>query len=259
MSAQNSYSELTNEELLREYKATNDMQIKQELVMRYVYIVKSIALQMRDVYVSFAQVDDMINEGVLAIMNALDKFDFEKNVKFETYISKRIRGMIIDLARRQDWVPRSVRKSAKEIDNATMELYNELGRYPTAEETAEYLHVSIDKYHEAVGKTNLFNVLSLDMVLEETMENKKSVQLPSNNPQEQPEAHLLERELHGRLVEALHSLKENEQMVVSLYYVDELNMKEIARILEVSEPRISQIHANALRKMRLFLKKDLDD
>lgn len=257
MSAQGSYSEMTNEELLRKYKETNDLSMKQELVMRYVYIVKSIALQMRDVYLSFAQVDDMINDGVLAIMNALDKFDFEKNVKFETYVSKRIRGMIIDLARRQDWIPRSVRKSAKEIDNATMELYNELGRYPTAEEIAEHLNVSVDKYHEALGKTNLFNVLSLDMVLEETMENKKSVQLPSNNQQEQPEAHLLEQELHGKLVEALHSLKENEQLVVSLYYVDELNMKEIARILEVSEPRISQIHANALRKMRLFLKDDM--
>lgn len=126
MSAQGSYSEMTNEELLRKYKETNDLSMKQELVMRYVYIVKSIALQMRDVYLSFAQVDDMINDGVLAIMNALDKFDFEKNVKFETYVSKRIRGMIIDLARRQDWIPRSVRKSAKEIDNATMELYNEL-------------------------------------------------------------------------------------------------------------------------------------
>lgn len=257
MSAQGSYSEMTNEELLRKYKETNDLSMKQELVMRYVYIVKSIALQMRDVYLSFAQVDDMINDGVLAIMNALDKFDFEKNVKFETYVSKRIRGMIIDLARRQDWIPRSVRKSAKEIDNATMELYNELGRYPTAEEIAEHLNVSVDKYHEALGKTNLFNVLSLDMVLEETMENKKSVQLPSNNQQEQPEAHLLEQELHGKLVEALHSLKENEQLVVSLYYVDELNMKEIAKILEVSEPRISQIHANALRKMRLFLKDDM--
>ena len=257
MSAQGSYSEMTNEELLRKYKETNDLSMKQELVMRYVYIVKSIALQMRDVYLSFAQVDDMINDGVLAIMNALDKFDFEMNVKFETYVSKRIRGMIIDLARRQDWIPRSVRKSAKEIDNATMELYNELGRYPTAEEIAEHLHVSVDKYHEALGKTNLFNVLSLDMVLEETMENKKSVQLPSNNQQEQPEAHLLEQELHGKLVEALHSLKENEQLVVSLYYVDELNMKEIAKILEVSEPRISQIHANALRKMRLFLKDDM--
>ena len=257
MSAQGSYSEMTNEELLRKYKETNDLSMKQELVMRYVYIVKSIALQMRDVYLSFAQVDDMINDGVLAIMNALDKFDFEKNVKFETYVSKRIRGMIIDLARRQDWIPRSVRKSAKEIDNATMELYNELGRYPTAEEIALYFHVSVDKYHEALGKTNLFNVLSLDMVLEETMENKKSVQLPSNNQQEQPEAHLLEQELHGKLVEALHSLKENEQLVVSLYYVDELNMKEIAKILEVSEPRISQIHANALRKMRLFLKDDM--
>lgn len=92
MSAQGSYSEMTNEELLRKYKETNDLSMKQELVMRYVYIVKSIALQMRDVYLSFAQVDDMINDGVLAIMNALDKFDFEKNVKFETYVSKRIRG-----------------------------------------------------------------------------------------------------------------------------------------------------------------------
>lgn len=259
MSEQNSYSGMTNEELLRKYRETNDLEMKQELVMRYVYIVKSIALQMRDVYLSFAQVDDIIDEGVLAIMSALDKFDFDKNVKFETYISKRIRGMIIDLARRQDWVPRSVRKSAKEIDNATTELYNELGRYPTAEETAAYLNLSVEKYHEAVGKTNLFNVLSLDMVLEETMENRKIVQLPANNPQEQPEAHLIERELHGRLVEALRSLKGNEQTVMSLYYVDELNMKEIAGILEVSEPRISQIHANALRKMRLFLKKDLEN
>lgn len=259
MNVQNSYGEMTNEELLRKYQETRSLEVKQELVMRYVYIVKSIALQMRGVYVSFAQIDDMINEGVLVIMNALDKFDFEKNVKFETYIFKRIRGMIIDLGRRQDWIPRSVRKNAKEIDNATMELYNELGRYPTAEEIAAHMNVSLDKYHDAVGKTNLFNVLSLDMVLEETMENRKSVQLPSSNMQEQPEAHMMERELHGRLVEALHSLKENEQMVVSLYYVDELNMKEIAKILEVSEPRISQIHANALRKMRIFLKKDLDN
>lgn len=259
MNVQNSYSEMTNEELLKKYQETRELAVKQELVMRYVYIVKSIALQMRDVYVSFAQIDDMVNEGVLVIMNALDKFDFEKNVKFETYIFKRIRGMIIDLARRQDWIPRSVRKSAKEIDNATMELYNDLGRYPTAEEIASHMNVSIDKYHDAVGKTNLFNVLSLDMVLEETMENRKSVQLPSSNTQEQPEAHMMEQELHKRLVEALHSLKENEQTVVSLYYAEELNMKEIAGILEVSEPRISQIHANALRKMRLFLKKDLED
>ena len=82
MSVQNSYSEMTNEELLKKYQDTRDLAVKQELVMRYVYIVKSIALQMRDVYVSFAQIDDMINEGVLVIMNALDKFDFEKNVKF---------------------------------------------------------------------------------------------------------------------------------------------------------------------------------
>lgn len=248
---------METQDLLRLYKESGNEELKWPLVLRYEGLIKNAAMQIRGVYSSFAQIDDIINEGILTLLWAIDKYDPDKGVKFETYVSKRIRGMIIDLARRQDWIPRSVRKSAKEIDNATMELYNELGRYPTAEEIAEHLHVSVDKYHEALGKTNLFNVLSLDMVLEETMENKKSVQLPSNNQQEQPEAHLLEQELHGKLVEALHSLKENEQLVVSLYYVDELNMKEIAKILEVSEPRISQIHANALRKMRLFLKDDM--
>ena len=108
----------TNEELLILYKQTNDQKIKQTLVLRYIYIVKNIAMQMRGIYLGFSQIDDIINEGVLAIMTAIDKFDINKHVKFETYISKRIRGMIIDIARKQDWVPRSIRKSAKEIEEA---------------------------------------------------------------------------------------------------------------------------------------------
>lgn len=257
MGTQKNNSEKTNEELLIEYKENKEIAVKQELVMRYVYIVRSVALQMRDVYLNFAQLDDIVNEGVLAVMNALDKFDLEMNVKFETYISKRIRGMIIDLARRQDWIPRSVRKSAKDIDNATMELYNSLGRFPTSEEVAEFLNISIEKYYSTLGKTNLFNVLSLDMVLEETLENKKNVQLISDNLEEQPEVFFMEKETHKLLVKAIKSLKENEQIVISLYYVNELNMKEIARVLEVSEPRISQIHANAIRKLRIFMKMSL--
>ncbi len=131
---QKELSSLTNEELLTEYQRTGKLDVKQELVMRYVYIVKSIAIQMRDVYISFAQIEDIVNEGVLVIMSALDKFDPEKNVKFETYISKRIKGMVIDMARKQDWIPRSVRKNARDIDEVTTKLYNELGRYPTPEE-----------------------------------------------------------------------------------------------------------------------------
>ena len=256
MSVQNSYSEMTNEELLKKYQDTRELAVKQELVMRYVYIVKSIALQMRDVYVSFAQIDDMVNEGVLVIMNALDKFDFEKNVKFETYIFKRIRGMIIDLARRQDWIPRSVRKSAKEIDNATMELYNELGRYPTPEEIAGHLNMSLEKYQEAQRKTTLFNVLSLDLVLDDGGESKKTVYLPSKNENEQPELNCLKKEAGEVLAEGIRSLKENEQMVISLYYVEELNMKQIAEVMSISEPRVSQIHANAVKKLKTYLNKE---
>lgn len=103
-------SQYTNEDLLIKYKRTKDIRVKHELVMRYINMVRNISLQMRDVYLSFAQVEDIVNEGVLTIMSGIEKFDPELNVKFETYISKRIRGMVIDMARKQDWIPRSVRK-----------------------------------------------------------------------------------------------------------------------------------------------------
>nr|WP_314462336.1 FliA/WhiG family RNA polymerase sigma factor [uncultured Clostridium sp.] len=246
-------SQYTNEDLLIKYKRTKDIKIKHELVMRYMYMVKSISIQMRDVYLSFAQIEDIVNEGVLTIMNGIEKFDPDMNVKFETYISKRIRGMIIDMARKQDWIPRSVRKNAKELDNTVMELCNRLGRFPSSKETADYLNVSLDKYQEALGKTNVYSVISLDMVLEGSNDNKKTVQLPSISENDQPESHYLQEEFKQILVSAINNLKENEQKVISLYYMDELNMKEIARIMNVSEPRISQIHSNAIQKLRLNL------
>ena len=139
---------MTTEELLLTYKQTNQEELKWPLVLRYVGLVRSIALQVRGVYSSFAQVDDIINEGVLALVGAVDKFDLEKGVKFETYVSKRIRGAVIDLARRQDWVPRSVRRKAREIDQVSNELFAELGRYPSDEEMTARLGITVDQYQE---------------------------------------------------------------------------------------------------------------
>lgn len=255
METQKELTLLSNEELLIEYGKTRELSVKQELVMRYVYIVKSIAIQMRDIYVSFAQIEDIINEGVLVIMNALDKFDADKNVKFETYISKRIKGMVIDMARKQDWIPRSVRKNARDIDEVTTKLYNELGRYPTPEEVAKSLNISVEKYQDIQGKATLYNVLSLDAVLDEGSENKKTVYLPSRDEDEQPELQCLKKESSEIIVEGIKSLKENEQLVISMYYVEELNMKQIAEVLQVSEPRVSQIHANAVKKLKIYLQK----
>ncbi|WP_122643821.1 sigma-70 family RNA polymerase sigma factor [Luxibacter massiliensis] len=255
MNTQEVYSNKSNEELLQLYKETDSLEIKQELVMRYIYLVKSIALQMRDIYMSFSQVDDIINEGVIAIMSAIDKFDLEKNVKFETYISKRIKGMIIDLARKQDWVPRSTRKNTRDIEEAVSTLYNKLGYYPSVQEVTEYLNITQEKYQESMRKAALFNVLSLDMVLAEAQENKSGVRLPQGEESEQPENQLLRKETAEVLAQGISELKENEQLVVSLYYIDELNMRQIAEILQVSEPRISQIHTNAIKKLRKYMQK----
>ncbi len=247
----------TNEELLALYRESGDLDIKQELTLRYLYIVKAIAVQMRDVYVGFTQIDDIINEGVIVLMKALDKYDFSKNAKFETYVSWRIRGMIIDIARKQDWVPRNIRKNCKDIREKTMEIYTRTGALPAPEEVAVTLGMDQKQYNEAVEKMGLFSVLSLDMVLEESQEKQRVSGIQSTDVENQPEEQYLENELKETLKEGIRSLKEKEQMVLSLYYSDELTMKEIASVLEISEPRVSQIHASAIHKLEQYLRKQM--
>ena len=115
---QTKWDDMSNESLLAEYKSTGDRELKKVLVMRYAYLVKNVALRFRGVYLDFAQVDDIINEGVILLMAALDKYDPDQNAKFETYVAKRLRGMIVDLARKQDWIPRSIRKQMREMNDA---------------------------------------------------------------------------------------------------------------------------------------------
>ena len=254
MNTQERYKDKTNEELLKLYKETGSLEVKQEIVMRYIYLVKSIALQMRDIYMSFSQVDDIISEGVIAIMSSIDKFDMDKNVKFETFISKRIKGMIIDLARKQDWVPRSTRKSTRDIEEAVTTLYNKLGYYPSVQEVTDYLNITPEKYQETMRKASLFNILSLDMVLAEAQGNEVGVTLPQGDKSEQPESKFLQKELTQVLADGIGTLKENEKLI-SLYYIDELNMRQIADVLSVSEPRVSQIHTNAIKKLRKHMER----
>ena len=257
MGTQKQYKDQSNEELLQLYKETGSLEVKQEIVMRYIYLVKSIALQMRDIYLSFSQVDDIISEGVIAIMSAIDKFDVDKNVKFETFISKRIKGMIIDLARKQDWVTRSTRKNTRDIEEAVTTLYNKLGYYPSIQEVTEYLNITPEKYQDTMRKASLFNILSLDMVLAEAQGNEISMKLPQVETNEQPENQFLKKEITEVLAEGIKKLKENEQLVISLYYIDDLNMRQIADVLQVSEPRVSQIHSNAIKKLRVHMEKFL--
>jgi RNA polymerase sigma factor FliA len=250
----NEFASLSNEELLAEYKRTGDIAMKQDLVLRYSYLVKSIALQMRGVYISFAEVDDIVNEGIITLMSAIEKFDLSKNVKLETYASLRIKGTIVDLARKQDWIPRSVRKKAKDIDRATMELFEIKGKMPEDAEVAEYMKMPLDKYYKTLGEMNLYNVVSLDSMVMEFQDSFNASPVSGQRSSEMmPSESLQKKELSQVLVDAIDKLNDREKLIVSLYYKKELSMKEIAGILEVSEPRVSQLHSSALKKLRMSL------
>lgn len=244
-------AELSNEELFLYYKTTGNPAVKWPLVLRYTNLVKSIALQVRGVYSSFAQVDDVINEGLIVLLGAVDKFDPEKGIKFETFASKRVRGAIIDLARKQDWIPRSVRRRSREIDDANCELFSQLGRMPTDSEMAEKLGVTVEKYQDDLSGLTLSSVMSLEMVFEDREPQVGG--LPGVIEPDRPEENLLQGELFETLVTSIEKLLENEQQVLSLYYHKNLNMKEIAQVMGISTPRVSQLHTRAVQKLRVLM------
>lgn len=251
--------EMDTQDLLRLYKETGDESLKWPLVLRYEGLIKSAAMQIRGVYSSFAQIDDIINEGILTLLGSIDKFDPDKGVKFETYVSKRVRGMVIDLARKQDWIPRNIRKRAKEIDMAAAELSANLGRTPTDEEIAQHLGITPERYQKDTASIALSNVLSLDVLMDTRETSGYRVEVPSSDLRSQPEAVLQEREMQRALAEGISQLRKNEQIVLSLYYERNLHLKEIAQVMELSEPRISQIHTRAIQKLRAFMGSYLND
>lgn len=255
---QEEIEEMETQELLRLYKATGSEELKWPLVLRYEGLIKSAAMQIRGVYSSFAQIDDIINEGILTLLWAIDKYDPDKGVKFETYVSKRIRGMVIDLARKQDWMPRNIRQRAKEIDLAVAELSADLGRYPTDGEIAQRLGITPERYQKDAANVALSNILSLDMLMD-TREDGYQMELPSSDVQSQPEMALQEREMQRALAAGISTLRKNEQIVLSLYYEKNLHLKEIAQVMELSEPRISQIHTRAIQKLRSYMEAYMND
>ena len=241
------YERMTTEELFQEYRRNPSEELKWEIVMRHTNTIKTIALQIQGVYSSFAQLDDIINEGLIVLARAVDKYDPSIG-KFETYVAKRIRGMIIDLARQQDWVPRPVRKRAREIEKANAELYSTLGRFPTEHEVAEYLHISDEEYQETMANASIYSVVSL----EETLDGYE--QLSSREQSDLLPDQAVEREeLLETLSKAIGTLRKNEQIVLSLYYQKDMKMKDIAAVLGVSHARASQIHTRALQKLKVLL------
>lgn len=246
-----SLGEMTNEELFRRYREKKEPEVKQELTLRYLYIVKAIAWQMRDLYLGFAQMEDIVDEGVIEIMKGIDRYDPDKDNKFDTFISRRIRGMVIDLMRKNDWMPRNFHRDRRAIEDAAAELADKLGRTPTDQEVAESLGMDMHRYQKIQSMTTMVNVMSLDMTFDGSDESM--LQVPSEEISSQPERKFMQGETSRMLMTAIDKLQTKEKMIISLYYVDNLNMSQIAEVMEISQPRVSQIHAQAIRKLKKYM------
>ncbi len=243
--------ETSRNKLWQEYSKTKNSNLREQLIIEYSQLVKLVAGRL-SMYLGYnVDYDDLVGYGVFGLIDAIDKYDFNKNVKFETYASLRIRGAILDQIRKMDWIPRSLRQKQKRIDAAMSKFEAENGKIATDEDIASELDISIDEYNNWQGQMKTTNIVSLDEFTEAGSEIKMDAS--ANSHFEQPEDVLEKEELKKMIIESLETLTEKEKSVVVLYYYEEMTLKEISLILEVSESRVSQLHTKALQKMKAKL------
>ena len=249
-------NEKEKDKLWRQYQAKHTADIREQLIIEYAPLVKLVAGRLI-MYLGYTvEFDDLVGYGVFGLIDAIDKFDYDKGIKFETYASLRIRGTILDHIRKMDWIPRSLRQKQKRMEQVMMELDSRLGRPATDDEIAEALEISLEEFYTWQGQTKLTGIASLEDFLEQGAEIKASGTRRATA--EQPELAMEEKDLKRVLAETLKRLTEKERRVIELYYYEEMTLKEISLILEVSESRVSQLHTKALKKMREQLGSDMD-
>lgn len=243
--------ETKREKLWTSYSKMRSPEIREQLIMEYVPLVKLVAGRL-SMYLGYTvEYDDLVSYGIFGLIDAIDKFDYGKGIKFETYASLRIRGSILDQIRKMDWIPRSVRQKQKQMDAAISKIEAESNRVASDEEVAAELNISVDEYYEWQGQTNITNISSIDEFVDQGIEVKAFDQ--TKYADSEPEQVYEKEEVRDLLASSLDNLTEKERMVVLLYYYEELTLKEISRVLDVSESRVSQLHTKALQKMKKVL------
>ena len=249
-------NEESRNKLWEEYAKEHSPQIREQIIIEYANLVKIVAGRL-SMYLGYTvEYDDLVGYGTFGLIDAIDKFDLLKGVKFETYASLRIRGAILDQIRKMDWIPRTLRQKQKKIDQAYQKLELEHGRAGTDEEVAEEIGITADELANWQSQTKVTNLISLDEFLEQGAEVR--VDTDASSHFEQPERVMEREEMKEVLIQTLEKLTENEKKVITLYYYEELTLKEISQILSVSESRVSQLHTKALQKMRQKLGSNME-
>ena len=237
--------------LWKEYMSTKNSEIRDKIILEYAPLVKIVAGRL-SIYLGYnVEYDDLVGYGIFGLIDAIDKFDYDKGVKFETYASLRIIGAILDQIRKMDWIPRSLRQKQKKMEAAISKIETQYGRPAKDEEIASELGIETEELISWQGQAKITNIISLDEFVEAAGE--KEVNAIKSNSYEQPESIALKNEIKQQLMDSLETLTDKERKVILLYYYEELTLKEISRILEVSESRVSQLHTKALQKMKVKL------
>ncbi len=246
--------EAARKRLWIDYARTKSPEIREKIILEYAPLVKVVAGRLGMYLGNNVEFDDLVGYGIFGLIDAIDKYDSMKDVKFETYASLRIRGSILDQIRKMDWIPRTIRQKQKQIEAVMRQVEQETGRQATDEEIALGLGISEEEYTQWQSQMKITGVVSLNEYIEQGSDiSNDRVRVSSHF--EQPEKVMEKHELKEMLMEALELLTEKEKKVILLYYYEELTLKEISNILEVSESRVSQLHTKALSKMKTKLGK----
>lgn len=242
--------EAGKKKLLEEYSKSQSPELREKIILEYAPLVKVVAGRL-SMYLGYnVEYEDLVSYGIFGLIDAIDKFDYMKEVKFETYASLRIRGSILDQIRKMDWIPRTIRQKQKKIESVIREIEQETGHAASDEDIAKALGISDDEYLEWQSQMKITGLVSLNEYMEQGSDVSQDYNRHTTSHFESPEERIEKTELTKVLGEALQLLTEKEQKVITLYYFEELTLKEISNILEVSESRISQLHTRALQKMK---------
>lgn len=239
-----------------EYKEHRSPDTREKLILHYSPLVKYVAGRVSSGLPPSVEFGDLVSYGVFGLLDAIDKYDPDRGIKFETYAIARIKGAIIDELRADDWVPRSVRFKAREIERAYVALESELRRIPTDEEVAEKLGVSLDEYNNLLGKLSLISLVALDELWTVSGDRPDKISLADTVEDvkvKDPSKTFEIEEMKDMIADAINHLPERERIVVSLYYFEGLTMREIGEVLSVTESRVCQMHTKAILRLRARL------
>jgi len=242
--------------LWRKYRANRDRQLRDRLILTYAPLVKFVAGRLGSGLPAHVDEGDLVSYGLLGLIGAIERYDPDRDVKFETYAIARIKGSIIDELRAMDWVPRSVRARARDIERAIGELEAQSGRAPSEEEIAAKLGVSQDELGENLLEISRSSIAALDELWTVSSSGGDQVALIDTIEDTQgpePQAALAQTEMREALGEAIARLPEREKLVVTLYYYEELTLREIGEVLGVTESRVSQLHTKAVLRLKARL------